>query len=70
MKKLRILVDMDEVLNNLLEAWVAYLNERYSVNARVQDVNAWCLTCVYPFLTVDEVNRPLYEDAFFRTLKP
>ena len=70
MKKLRILVDIDEVLNNLLEGWVAYLNERYNTAANAQDLTAWDLTELYPSLTCGEVNAPLYEDALWKTLEP
>ena len=70
MKKLRILVDMDEVLDNLLDGWVAYLNERYGVHADAKDIRQWSLTCVFPFLTEEETIQPLYEDAFHASLAP
>ena len=68
MKKLRILVDMDEVLNNLLDGWVAYLNERHHLNANAQDIYAWDVGCVYPTLTPEEVEQPLYDDTLWERL--
>jgi len=65
MRKLRILVDMDQVLNNLLAWWVEYLNDRYCADAQVRDVLKWDLSCVYPGLTKEEVDRPISENAFW-----
>ena len=69
-KKLRILVDMDEVLDNLLERWVAYLNERYDAQADHQDLKVWDLTGLFPMLTKEEADRPLYDDALWKSLSP
>ena len=68
MRKLRILVDMDQVLNNLLDWWVEYLNDRYNANANAQDIHIWDVTCVYPELSKEEVDRPLSEDSFWAGL--
>ena len=70
MKNLRILVDVDEVLNNLLERWVDYLNERYSAHAKAQDLKVWSLCGIFPQLTEEEANRPLYEEALWQSLSP
>jgi 5'(3')-deoxyribonucleotidase len=69
MKKLRILIDMDEVLNNLLEKWVECLNDRYNTHSSAEDIHLWDLRCIYPFLSEAEVNRPLSEDAFWQGLR-
>ena len=68
MRKLRILVDMDQVLNNLLNRWVEYLNARYGEDANARDIKKWDLSCVYPGLTKEEVDRPISEDAFWEGL--
>jgi len=70
MKKLHILLDCDEVLNNLLEHWVNTLNKRHNTSAKAEDISIWDLRCVYPNLSNDEVLRPLWEDNFWRTLTP
>ena len=70
MRQLRILVDVDEVLNNLLIRWVDYLNDRYHTNANAQDLKVWSLRGIFPQLSEEEVNRPLYEDALWQSLSP
>ncbi|MCL2699455.1 MAG: hypothetical protein FWE68_04005 [Defluviitaleaceae bacterium] len=69
-KKLRILVDLDEVLNNLLDCWVDYLNERHNTNANPQDLKVWNVNALFPALTAEEADRPLYEDALWKRLSP
>ena len=70
MKQLRILVDFDEVLDNLLEKWVAYLNKKYNKDANFRDLKIWDLTGIFPTLTSEEVNRPLYDNALWESLSP
>ena len=70
MKKLTILVDMDEVLDNLLEAWVSYLNKRHNTNANMENKETWSLKGLYPSLTEDEIDQPLYDNDFWKTLTP
>jgi len=68
MKKLRILVDMDEVLNNLLEGWVAYLNKRHNLSASADDVTVWDVGCAYPTLTQEQIDQPLTDNEFWHGL--
>jgi len=69
MEKLHIMVDCDEVLNNLLEHWVGYLNKRHGLNADFQQINRWDLSCVFPTLTKEEIESPLDEDEFCLSFK-
>ena len=69
MKKLHILVDCDVVLNNLLEGWVAYLNERHNLSANAEDINIWDLRCIYPMLSEEEINYPISDNSFWKSLK-
>ena len=70
MKKLRILVDIDDVLNNLLDRWVALLNKKYNLSANAQDLKVWNVQGIYPTLTVKEVYRPMYENEIWGLLSP
>ena len=70
MKKLRILVDLDDVLNNLLECWVELLNCKYHLNAKAEDSKTWNVQGIYPTLTEEEVYRPIYEDEVWTMLSP
>ena len=51
MKQLTILVDFDQTLNNLNEAWVAYLNERHGTTVKTDDIKCWDITKAFPTLT-------------------
>ncbi|MCL2285601.1 MAG: hypothetical protein FWC32_04465 [Firmicutes bacterium] len=70
MKKLRILVDIDDVLNNLLECWVELLNKKYNLNACAQSLKEWNVQAIYPTLTVEEVYRPNYENEIWGMISP
>lgn len=70
MKKLTILIDFDQTINNLNEAWVEYLNERHGTNVKPDDVTDWDITKSFPTLIRDEVFKPLYEEAFWKRVKP
>lgn len=69
MKRLTILVDFDQVLNNLNEAWVAYLNKRHGTTVKTDDITEWDITKAFPTLTKNEVFSPLYEEALWDSVK-
>ena len=70
MRKLRILVDLDDVLNNLLDCWVEMLNKKYNLNAKAQDLKVWNVQAIYPSLTVEQVYRPIYEKDVWGLMSP
>ena len=70
MKQLRILVDLDDVLNDLLACWVALLNEKHCLAADPEDLKIWNVQGLYPTLTVEEVYRPIYENEIWAMLSP
>ena len=70
LKKLTILIDFDQTINNLNEAWVEYLNERHGTNVKPDDVTDWDITKSFPTLIRDEVFKPLYEEALWKRVKP
>lgn len=41
MRHLTILVDMDDTIENLAEAWVAYLNARHQTSTNLSDITDW-----------------------------
>ena len=65
-----ILVDMDDVLEDLLEAWLQWINERHGTHASLDDVHEWNIAKVFPGLKHDEVYAPLTDDNFWQTVKP
>ena len=46
MKKLTILIDMDDTLEDLLGAWVSYLNTQYGTNVHKEDIRQWDISCL------------------------
>ena len=65
-----ILVDMDDTIENLLESWVGYLNEKYCTNVNPDDVTDWDVSKSFPELTREQVYKPLFDDELWRTVKP
>lgn len=70
MKRLTILCDADDTIQELTVHWLAELNRRYNYNVRKEDIKSWDMTKAYPGLTPDEVLEPLYRDAFWERTTP
>ena len=65
-----ILVDMDDTIECLLDAWCCWLNKTHGTTVRPEDVTDWDISNFFPSLTRDEVFAPLYINAFWATVKP
>ncbi len=52
---MRILIDMDDVLERLIDGWVAYLNERFGTDVRPENVRSWNMGDNFPALTREQV---------------
>lgn len=65
-----ILVDMDDTIEQLLEAWLRAVNERYGRSVRYEDVHDWDIALAYPGLTWDQVYGIPMETGFWRTVDP
>lgn len=74
MRKLRILIDMDDTIENLAEAWCAWLNKRYGLSVNHKDIDSWgAITDLYGEwgLSAEDVFYPLYhESEFWDTVTP
>lgn len=70
MKKLKILVDMDDTIENLLDSWLNFLNKKYNKNIKYDEVLDWDMKLCYPDLTEDQIKEPLYIDSFWETVQP
>lgn len=70
MKKLTILIDMDDVLEELTAAWVAELNRVYGTSVRPEDIVSWEIADFFPTLTTEQVFSPLHCPEFWSTLVP
>lgn len=62
MKPLTILTDADDVIENLLDCWVAMLNNRYGTSASPEDVTDWNVSLAFPTLTREQVYSVLADD--------
>ena len=65
-----ILVDMDDTIENLREAWVEALNNKYNLNVRVKDIIDWNIQTFFPTLTKAQIFEILDQPDFYKTIKP
>lgn len=47
MRKLQILCDIDDVLNNLTVWWTLWLDANYHLNVSYEDITEWDMTKFY-----------------------
>lgn len=67
---MRILVDMDDTIENLLHTWLGYLNERYGLHVTESEVHDWKLDIAYPSLSKSQVYSVLLEDELWQRVIP
>ena len=65
-----ILVDMDDTIEQLLQAWVRGVNEKYDRNAAYDDVTSWDVSSAFPGLTWEQVYEIPMETGFWKTVEP
>ncbi|MBQ6067235.1 MAG: hypothetical protein IJK89_10495 [Clostridia bacterium] len=65
-----ILVDMDDTIEQLLQAWVAGANETYGYNVAYEDVTDWNVSKAFPGLTWEQVYAVPMRPGFWDTVLP
>jgi len=65
--KLHIMIDCDNVLNNLSEDWVMYLNTKHGLQVNPQGISHEKIYEAFPTLSEDEIKFPLQDEAFGRS---
>ena len=65
-----ILVDMDDTIERLLEAWVRGVNRKYGTDASYDDVTSWDVSAAFPGLTWEQGYAVPMEPGFWRTVEP
>ena len=65
-----ICVDMDDTIENLLPAWVNWLNGRYDLDVQVEDCRSWNMGDNYPMLTESQIVEPLSTKRFWDSVQP
>ena len=69
MKKLTICCDFDDTMNQLLPAWIEWLNNKYTLNVQLEEVNTWYIDKIFPTLTEDQIYEPLNTPDFWLTVE-
>ena len=69
-KKLTILVDMDDTIENLLVHWIDWLNEAYGTSVDAEEIRSWNIQEAFPSLTTEQVYEPLLQDEFWLRVTP
>ena len=70
MRQLTILVDMDDTIIKLLDAWVAWLNHSFGTDVKPDDITSWDVSKAFPTLTKEQVYSPLMCDEFWYRVSP
>lgn len=68
--KITLLVDMDDTIDELLPAWVQWLNEKFGTNVTPKEITEWKISTFFPTLSERDVYSPLYNNRFWKTVKP
>lgn len=70
MKKFTILVDMDDTLVQTVQTWISWLNVKYDLNVKYEDLKVWEMQAAYPSLTLDQIRAPLMQESFWMKVQP
>lgn len=65
-----ILVDVDNVLEDLNQAWVNAVNEKYGTNVSPNDIVSWDIEQFFDGLSRTQVFSPLHDKRFWESLEP
>ncbi|MBO4360492.1 MAG: hypothetical protein J5822_06410 [Eubacteriaceae bacterium] len=70
MRKLTILVDMDDTIEQLLCAWIRSVNEKFGTCVAYDDIKSWDVSEAFPGLSHDDVYDVILEDDFWDSVEP
>lgn len=62
---MKIGIDFDGVINNMLDTWVEWLNHKHNYSVKTTDVTEWEISKQYPNLTKTELFEPLNTPEFW-----
>ena len=65
-----VLIDMDDVLECLLEAWLNYNNEKFGTHVTLEDICEWDLSKAFPGFTKEAVYAAELDASIWKTVKP
>lgn len=67
---MRILVDMDDTIEQLLDAWVSRANEKFGRDVSLDEITGWNVAAPYSGLTREDIYGVTYEPGFWSGVKP
>ena len=70
MKKLVILCDADDTIENLSVHWIEALNRAHHKTVKKEDIKTWDMLSAYPDLSEQEVFAPIYQKEFWEQITP
>ena len=70
MKKLTILVDMDDTVENLCETWVEFLNETHGTKVHKDDIHDWDMYKAFQTIEKKQVYDPLFNENMWKRVIP
>lgn len=65
-----ILVDLDDVIDDLLPAWVDVLNELFNTSVDYRTITDWHMQKAFPFATDEQIYESLKEVELWKKIKP
>lgn len=65
-----VCIDMDDTIENLCEAWVDYLNEKYGTHTKYTDLREWDVSKAFPTIEKNLIYQALHDTALWDTVKP
>lgn len=69
MKKLRILIDLDDTMEEFLPRWIQAINYQHNRDVRIEDVRSWHMNEVYPDLLEEDLIEPLLTYEFWEGVR-
>jgi len=68
-QKLKIAIDMDHVIADLMKKWLKYYNKKYKDNLTIQDIKTWNLISYVKHECGDKIYDILYKNNFYLDLE-
>ena len=65
-----VLLDIDDTIVGLCEAWCKWLNDTHGTSTKIDDITEWDISKFFPTLTKEQVFAPLHREDFWHHVKP
>ena len=66
----RVVIDIDDTIIDLLGAWCKWLNDKYDLNIQPEDVKEWDMKKTFYMLSDKQIYKPLNDSVFWKTVEP